>query len=226
MSKRFSFNTLIQSVSKLMQEEEVVEKKLNPQQRAHQSEIEASILVLAAAVIRCDRNFSTQTEEHIIEYLSVQFGAGNKITRLNSVANHIEIGTEPFSKIACKELKLLATYESLLNIVHFLFGVAASDDFINAKEVRCIQRIAGYMGVQTKDYNHIRESFTGKHNPYVLLGVEEGVSLEKVKTAYRKMILKYHPDKRSDKITEEEASQKFREIQRAFEIIEKALTGL
>jgi DnaJ like chaperone protein len=223
MSKRFSFNSLIQSVSKLIQDEAVVEDKLTPQQKSHQKEIENSILVLAAAVIRCDKNFATQTEEHIMEYLSVQFGPGNKRNRLSMVANHVEIGTEPFTKIACKELKILATYESLLNIVHFLFGVAASDDFINAKEVRCIQRIAGYLGVQTKDYNHIRESYTSKHNPYVLLGVEEGVSFEKVKTAYRKMILKYHPDKRGPKVTEEEANQKFRDIQRAFEIIEKEL---
>lgn len=223
MSKGFSFNKLFDSVSKLMQEEEVQEKKLNPQQQSHQLEIENSILVLAAAVIRCDQNFSSDTEKHIVEYLNRQFGTRSKTKRLQNVQNHVEIGTEPFTKIACKELKLLTTYDSRLNVLLFLFGVAASDEYINAKEVRCIQRISGYLGVLVKDFTTIKEDYTSAHNPYVLLGVEEGVPFEKVKSAYRKMILKFHPDKRDEKISEEEANRKFREIQKAFEVISKQL---
>ena len=43
------------------------------------------------------------------------------------------------------------------------------------------------------------------------------------KVAYRKMVLKFHPDKREDDVSEEEASLKFREIKRAFETIKKQL---
>ncbi len=223
MAKIFSFNKLIDSVSKLMQEEVVTEQKLNPKQQWNQIEIENSILVLAAAVIRCDRNFSTDTEKHITDYLNQQFGMRSKSKRLHSVQSHVEIGTEPFTKIACKELKLLTTYNSRVNVLHFLFGVAASDDFINAREVRCIQRIGGYLGVHTKDFVAVKENHTSQHNPYVLLGVEEGVSFEKVKSAYRKMILKYHPDKRDPKVTEEEANRKFREIQKAFDVVSRQM---
>jgi DnaJ like chaperone protein len=223
MGRSFSLNKLFGSVSKLMQEEEVQEKKLSPQQQSHQLEIENSILVLAAAVIRCDNNFSSDTEKHITDYLSRQFGGSNKNKRLQSVQSHVEIGTEPFTKIACKELKLLTTYDSRINILHFLFGVAASDDFINAKEVRCLQRISGYLGVSVKDFVVVKDDYTSQHNPYVLLGLEEGVSFEKVKSAYRKMILKYHPDKRGGKVTEEEANRKFREIQKAFDVISRQM---
>lgn len=225
MSKAFSFTKLFNSVSKMMQEEEVQEKKLNPQQQSHQLEIENSILVLAAAVIRCDQNFSSDTEKHITDYLNRQFGNRSKTKRLQSVQSHVEIGTEPFTKIACKELKLLTTYDSRLNVLHFLFGVAASDDYINAKEVRCIQRISGYLGVQAKDFTVIKEDYTLAHNPYVLLGLEEGVAFEKVKSAYRRMILKYHPDKRAENVSEEEANRKFREIQKAFEAIKEQVGG-
>ncbi|MCW5909058.1 MAG: DnaJ domain-containing protein [Chitinophagales bacterium] len=225
MANRFSFTNLIESVSKLISEEREKREKLTPLQQAHQSEIENSVIVLAAAVVRCNNNFTTETEKHFQDYLEQQFGAVRKRQRLKHITNHIEIGTEPFTKIACKELKLLTTYHSRVNIVHFLFGIAASDDFINPKELRCLQRISGYLDVTTDDFQLVRETFAAKHNPYILLGVEEGVSIEKVKSAYRKMILKYHPDKVKNKASEADAARKFREIQRAYEIISKQLSS-
>lgn len=202
-------------------DDEVVDKteKLNPQQQAHQKEIEASIFVLAAAVIRCDNNYTSSTQEYIALFIQKQFGGRMSIQRLKPVAEHVEMGSEPFVKIACKELKMLTTYDSRLSITNFLLGVAAADDYINPKEARCVNRIAAYLGVSDADYKNLKSLFSSKHNPYVVLGIEEGVSIDTVKKAYRKMTLKYHPDKRGEEMTEEEANMKFREVQRAFEII-------
>lgn len=207
----------------MIADEEVVEKKLNPQQRAHQKEIEASILVLAAAVIRCDRNYTHSTEKYISDFIAKNFGGAVHAKRIKSVGEHIDGGTEPFVIIACKELKLLTTHDSRIHIVNFLFGVADSDDYINAKETRCIHRIARYLDVNDKDFKQVKELFVRENNPYKILGIEEGATLVQVKAAYRKMILKFHPDKRDEGITEEEANAKFRDIQRAFEVIEKIL---
>jgi hypothetical protein len=56
VASKFSLNSLLGSVSKFISEEEVIEKKLIPQQKSHQQEIENSVIVLSAAVIRCDKN--------------------------------------------------------------------------------------------------------------------------------------------------------------------------
>lgn len=202
-----------------MAEEEVVEKKMSAQQKAHNQEIENSILVLAAEVIRCDRNFSADTEKYIQQFLTKQFGAVGIKQRSSAINNHIDIGTEPFTKIACKELKMLTTHDSRVNIVQFLFGVAAADDFINPKELRCLLRIAGYLGVSDKDFKEIKQNFGRQSSPYAVLGLEDLASFEEVKVAYRKMVLKYHPDKRGEEVSEEEAAIKFREIKRAFDTI-------
>ncbi len=216
---KFTFNSLLNSVSKLISEDEVVEKKMSPKQQAHQQEIENSILVLAAEVIRCDRNFSTETDKFIKQFLVKQFGGPNSKNRTSSINNHIEIGTEPFTKIACKQLKLLTTHDSRLNIIQFLFGVAAADDFINPKELRCLQRIAAYLAVTDRDFKTIKQTFGRLSSPYAVLNLEDNAPFEEVKIAYRKMVLKYHPDKRGEEISEEEAGIKFREIKRAFELI-------
>ena len=103
----------------------------------------------------------------------------------------------------------------------FLFGVAAADDFVNAKELRCIQRISGYLGISEKDFKQLKHNALAGNNPYYALGIEENATMEEVKVAYRKMVLKFHPDKREDNVSEEDASLKFREIKRAFELIKK-----
>lgn len=216
---KFSFNSFIGSVSKLISEGDVVEKGLTSQQKAHQQEIENSILVLVADVIRCDRNFSNDTEVFVQEFLAKQFGPVNKAHRSTTVTNHIEVGTEPFTKIACKELKMLTTHDSRLSILKFLFGVAAADDFVNPKELRILTRIAGYLGISDADFKHIKRTALAVNNPYYTLELEDGATFEEVKAAYRKMVLKYHPDKREDGVTEEDANLKFREVKRAFELI-------
>jgi DnaJ like chaperone protein len=221
VANKFSFSGLLGSVSKLLTDEQLSGNKLSPQEKSHQQEIENSILVLAAAVIRCDRNLSEETEVFLHNFFAKQFGASGRKHRLTTVTGHLDAGTEPYTKIACKQLKILTTHDSQLSILRFLFGIAASDDFINTKETRCIQRIAGYLGISDKDFKELKRDTLSRNNPYYILGIEEDASLDEVRTAYRKMILKSHPDKKEEDVTEEEANRRFREIQKAFETIQK-----
>ncbi len=58
-----------------------------------------------------------------------------------------------------------------------------------------------------------------KRDPYEILGVEKGAALNEVKAAYRKLALKYHPDKVNHLGDEFKvlAEQKFKEIQEAYQ---------
>lgn len=52
---------------------------------------------------------------------------------------------------------------------------------------------------------------------YKVLGVDKSATADELKKAYKKMALKWHPDRNKDK--EEAASKKFKEVSEAFEVL-------
>ena len=55
-----------------------------------------------------------------------------------------------------------------------------------------------------------------KRDYYEVLGVDKGADLEAIKKAYRKMAMKYHPDRNPDN---KEAEEKFKEVGEAYEVL-------
>ncbi|KAK5173920.1 uncharacterized protein LTR77_002601 [Saxophila tyrrhenica] len=56
-------------------------------------------------------------------------------------------------------------------------------------------------------------------DPYLALGVAKDATAAAIKTQYRKLVLKCHPDKVQDESLKQEASDRFHKIQTAYEII-------
>ena len=55
-----------------------------------------------------------------------------------------------------------------------------------------------------------------KRDYYEVLGVEKGASLEDIKKGYRKLAIKYHPDRNPG---DKEAEEKFKEATEAYEVL-------
>lgn len=63
----------------------------------------------------------------------------------------------------------------------------------------------------------------GEKNAYRVLGLTEDATQEEIKRRYKKLAVKWHPDKNLN--NKEEAQQKFMEIQEAYEILSKLKTN-
>jgi molecular chaperone DnaJ len=58
-------------------------------------------------------------------------------------------------------------------------------------------------------------------NPYEVLGIREGASIDEIKSAYRELVKKYHPDRYTDNPLKDLAEEKMVEINEAYDYLTK-----
>jgi len=83
------------------------------------------------------------------------------------------------------------------------------------------------LGLHSGVFDTVKRQFVSDlSHHYAMLGLEDGADLSAVKKAYRKLVSEYHPDKIVSKGLPEDfikfAEEKFREINEAYESIQKA----
>ena len=133
----------------------------------------------------------------------------------------------------CIEYERISTYEERLLMLRALYLVAAADGVLHQAERSVIDRVVRHMGIGPADHRSIRSEFertrrpqtrgTGSSEAYAALGISSAASDEEVKTAYRNMARKYHPD-RVNHLGEEfvkMATEKFQAIHHAYTAIRK-----
>jgi DnaJ like chaperone protein len=181
-----------------------------------------SLLVLSAAVMRADGKVLKSELDYVRNFFIRQFGleiANNRIQMLQ------EILKQDFNlPEVCQQIGQYMEYPSRLQLLHYLFGLSSADGQFNPKEVEMISLISGYLGIDKQDYESIRAMFVRDINSaYKVLEIPPEVTDDEVKAAYRKMAIKYHPDKVAhlgDDI-QVAAKEKFQQLSAAYEEIKK-----
>lgn len=227
MSAKTFFDVLKDSINQIVSGDESREESGSQKQRkqAIKNDIEGAIIVLAAEVMRVAGNATEGTEKILFDFLEKNFGKATAVKRKKQVSEHLFVGPQAYTKMACEQLKSMTTHESKSEIIKLLYNIASADDFVSAREHTVIQKISRYLNITGTELSAIKEQYARVNNPFAVLEMDEVYTVTEVKAAYRKMVLKYHPDKRTDKVDAEEANRKFREIKKAYELILKQLNG-
>ena len=113
-------------------------------------------------------------------------------------------------------------YPSRLQLIDFLFGIAAADGEVHPEELKLINHIAVQLGISSADYTSIEAMVIPKTDwAYDVLEVTPAASVEDIKKAYRKMAVKYHPDKVSylGEEVQQAANEKFKKVNEAYQVI-------
>ena len=115
-------------------------------------------------------------------------------------------------------------YHARLQLIHFLFGVSHSDGHVHVKEVEMIEMITKYLGINASDFLSIKAMFYKDADAaYKILEIDSDATDAEVKKAYRKMAVKYHPDKLSHlgEDFQKAAKEKFQKVNESYETIKK-----
>jgi DnaJ like chaperone protein len=181
-----------------------------------------SLLILSAAVMRADGKVMKSELDFVRTFFARQFGpeiASNRIQMLQ------EILKQEFNlPEVCQQIGQYMDYPARLQLLHYLFGIAAADNNYNPKEVEMVGTIANFLGIERSDYESIRAMFVKDiDSAYKVLEITPDATDEEVKSAYRKMAVKYHPDKVEHLGPEirKSAEDKFKQLQVAYDEIKK-----
>lgn len=182
-----------------------------------------SLLILAAAVMKADGKLLKSELNFIKEFFSKQFGQA-KTEQQMQIFKKILTQEIPVQQV-CLQIKHNMDISSRLQLLHFLFGIAAADGEIHRNEINVIQTIARYLGITQADYDSIHAMFEKTTNTslYTILEVSPDATDEEIKKAYRKMAIKYHPDKvgHLGDDFQNAAKEKFQKLNAAYEEIKK-----
>ncbi|MDG1423433.1 MAG: TerB family tellurite resistance protein [Flavobacteriaceae bacterium] len=183
-------------------------------------DFEISLLILASVVIKADG----KVDERELNYVRSQFVGMYGKDRANKAFQLFKgmMKKQVSSRQVCIQIRQHMPHSSRLQLIHFLFGIAKADEYVSDIEVDEIRKIAGYLYVNQYDFESIKAMFyKSSDSAYKILEVETSVTDSELKTAYRKMVKKYHPDKLIGLGDEhlKGAKEKFQRIQEAYEAI-------
>lgn len=182
----------------------------------------ASLLVLIAAVMKADGRVMKSELDYVRRYFVSRFGedtASEAVVMLRDILKQ-EI---PLRDVT-NQLSQKLDYSYRLEMLHFLFGIASADGSVSDPENEVIHKISGYMAITGSDFESIRAMFVSQTDAsYRILEIEPTTSDEDVKKAFRRMAMKYHPDKVSHlgEDFKKVAHEKFRKVQSAYDQIKK-----
>lgn len=186
-------------------------------------DFEMSLLVLSAVVIKADGKVDTKELGYVRNHFTQMYGetrAKHAFKLFNGIIKKNNISTRQ----VCIQIRQQMTHASRLQLMHYLFNIAKADGFVTESEVNTINKIAGYLYISNSDFESIKAMFySGIKNAYKVLEIDRSVTDAEVKKAYRRLVKKHHPDKLQHLGKEhlKGAEEKFRQIQKAYEAIQK-----
>lgn len=190
-----------------------------------QNDFKMSLLVLIACVMKADGRIQKSELAVAKRFLVANFGEEGALEALQILKNLLEQEIDE-SQVAM-QINQFMNYSAKLQLVHLLFDIALSDGEVHPAEQAMIERIASIFRISTADFESLKAPYFKNTDPgwaYKTLEIESTATEDEIKKAYRRMAMKYHPDKVHNlgDDMKKSATEKFRTINDAYETIKKA----
>ena len=189
-----------------------------------EGDFKMSLLVLVACIMKADGRVDKAELAVVKKFLVANFGEEGALDALQILKKLLD---QPIDETeVAMQIGQNLNYSSKLELLHLLFNIAYADGEVVASELNTIQRIAQIFRIDRLDFESIKAPYM-KHVDtnwaYKSLEIEPNATNEEIKKAYRRMAMKYHPDKVNDlgEEVKKSATEKFRSINEAYESLKK-----
>lgn len=192
------------------------------QYQSHPSDFKNSLLILIAAVMKAD-GVTLKSELDLVKAMLLRtYGEAETKVLLLKLRDYLQ--QQHNLPEVCRNLRNRMSYSPRLELVHILFRISRADGDISHSELSLIDQVAAQLGISTPDYLSLKAMFVSSaDSDYKILDVSQSATEDEVKKAYRKLAMRFHPDRLQD-LSESERKQaegKFHRVQTAYENIKK-----
>ena len=181
-----------------------------------------SLLVLSSAVIKADGRTHPAELRTVREFIRTNFGeqaaaqAEQILQRLDSQqVNIYSVGGQIAANM---------NYSQRLQLFQYLVSIATADGDFSASEKSVLEAIASAIRLTSTDAASIIAMYYKEaDSAYTVLEISPSATDDEVRSAYRRMAMKYHPDRVATLGPEVQkaAEEKFKKIQEAYAAIKK-----
>jgi DnaJ like chaperone protein len=206
-----------------------------------------TLLIFTSAVVKSDNGKMVRSELDFVKAYLLRILGPEKTQEALLVLRDMLDKEFDIAAVA-QQFGRTGSIHEKLTMLQFLFGLAATDEFVHAAEMETIRFISRGMGISDHDFESLKAMFFGWQqgnmggsnysssssnyrstyhnieNDYKILEITSSASDDEVKKAYRKQAMKHHPDKVNhlgDEIRKA-AEERFAKLNEAYERIKKA----
>jgi DnaJ like chaperone protein len=190
-------------------------------QKISSKDFEINLLALASLVIKADGKVTQNELDFVRRYFVSAYGKNraNEVFKIfNQNVKNKGISVSKISRL----FNLALNYESRLQVIHFLFGIAKADGNISELEIKKLLEFSNLFKLSYADFLSIKAMFIQEtDNAYKILELNKTATNDQIKKSYRELAKKHHPDKvqHLGDAYVKAAQDKFQQIQKAYQNI-------
>ncbi len=167
------------------------------------------LIICSAKVLAADGKIDQAEIQMVKNFFMMNFGFRDKSLLWVEETLQKELRYNRSVVFLAMDINKHFDYPTKLAMVDFLFRLAGSDSAINENEKKVLNEFIAALGINTNDQAFLRARYytgssrysssstskgKGREHYLRILGLVEGVSQDEVKSAYRQLAKKFHPD--------------------------------
>ena len=160
-----------------------------------QAPIVAALIALGAKMAKADGTVRDEDVEAFRTVFQSTPDSRAAVRRFFNIARQTTLGFERYARIVARHFR--AQPAALEDVMDGLFHIALADGVLTPEEDSYLAEVADIFGFSESEYGRLRATHLGHDvdDPYLVLGIDRGVSDDGLRRAYRRAAAANHPDR-------------------------------